>query len=410
MTGEVQPQPFDIAVDSETLDWITQRVQNSRVVPDVKHLDGTSEWSDGVPSSVVNELVEYWKTSYDWRKVEARLNSTFKMFTLDIEEGDEVIKLHFVHHRSERPDAIPLLFAHGWPGNFTEVENLLGLTTPRDSAQQAFHIVAPTIPGFVFSSSPKASGFSIPRIGSVYHKLMLNLGYTKYIGQGGDWGSMILRSMAISYPDSCVGIHLNMIMGLPPSPLKNPLTLLWLVARWFTADEKKRLARMQWWMKEESGYSRIQGTKPQTVSYGLLDSPVGMLAWIREKLESLVQPGYVWDKELVITWAMFYLLSGSSWHARIYKEAIQALRQQVLEKRVPATVSFGASCFPYDVGYIPIWWAKATVAENIVFWKEHLTGGHFPSIECGDALNTDILDFVSRLSDSALLTLRSVQK
>lgn len=193
-----QPQPFNITIDSGTLDWITQRVQNARVVPDVKQPDG-KEWSDGVPSSVINELVEYWKASYDWRKVEARLNSTFKMFTLDIEEGDEVIKLHFVHHRSERPDAIPLLFAHGWPGNFTEVimyrpptitacchtsnmfcfhkvENLLSLASPKDSSQQAFHVIAPTIPGFVFSSSPKVC--------HTYRKTQYEL---EYIAPSGIW-------------------------------------------------------------------------------------------------------------------------------------------------------------------------------------------------------------------------------
>lgn len=236
---------------------------------------------------------------------------------------------------------------------------------------------------------------------------MLTLGYPKYIGQGGDWGSLIIRSMAQEYPGSCLGILLNFIVSLPPSPLKNPLTLLWLVTRWFTPDQKKRLSRMQWWMKEESGYSRIQGTKPQTLSYGLTDSPIGMLAWIREKLDSLVEPGYQWDKETIITWTMFYLLSKSSWHARIYKEAIPALRHQVLEKRVPAKVAFGASCFPYDVGYVPIWWAKATLAENIVLWKEHDKGGHFPSVECGDVLKEDILEFVGSLSQGTREMLRT---
>jgi len=227
---------------------------------------------------------------------------------------------------------------------------------------------------------------------------MLKLGYTKYIGQGGDWGSFILRSIALSHPESCVGIHLNMIMALPPSPTKNPLTLLWLILRWFTPDEKKRLGRMQWWMKDESGYSRIQGTKPQTIAIGLSDSPVAMLAWIREKLEALIQPGYKWDEELVITWVMFYLLSGSPWQARIYKEAIPALGEQVMSKRISRDVAFGMSCFPYDVGYIPIWWAKATVAENIVLWKEHDKGGHFPSVEYPDVLKTDIWEFAASLS------------
>lgn len=236
---------------------------------------------------------------------------------------------------------------------------------------------------------------------------MLRLGYTHYIGQGGDWGSMILRSMAQSYPSSCRGIHINMIMALPPKLLQNPLTLLWLVLRWFTSQEKKQLSRLQWWMTKESGYSRIQGTKPQTISYALLDSPVGMLAWIREKLESLIEPGYVWDKEMVITWTMFYLLSESSWHARIYKEAIPALRDQVLNKKISSNVAFGASAFPYDVGYVPLWWAKATVAENIIFWKEHENAGHFPAVECSEVLKDDIWEFVGSLPQDTCQALKS---
>ncbi|KAF9049965.1 epoxide hydrolase domain-containing protein [Panaeolus papilionaceus] len=403
-----QPKPFTIDVDSRKLDWITQRVQTANVIPDVHQPEG-KEWADGVPSSTVNDLVEYWKTSYDWRKVEQKLNATYKMFTIDIVEGNETINLHFVHHRSSRRDAIPLLFAHGWPGNFTEVEGLLSLTEPADSTQQAFHIVAPTIPGFVFSSSPKSPGFNIPRIAEVYHRLMLKLGYTHYIGQGGDWGSFIQRSIAIAHPEACLGIHLNMIMALPPAPTQNPLTLLWLILRWFTDEEKKRLGRMKWWMDDESGYSRIQGTKPQTISLALLDSPVGMLSWIREKLEALITPGYIWDKEKVITWTMLYLLSDSSWHARIYKESIPGLRQQVLEKKVPSGVAFGASMFPYDVGYVPVWWAKASVAENITLWKEHDKGGHFPSVEYPSLLMNDIWEFVGGLPASTrqLLSSRS---
>jgi len=119
-----EPQSFKIGVSSETLQWITQRVQDARVISDVQHPQG-KEWADGVPSVTINELVDYWKAEYDWRKVEARLNSTYQMFTTPIAEGDEVIDLHFVHHRSDRPDAIPMLFSHGWPGNFTEVRIIL---------------------------------------------------------------------------------------------------------------------------------------------------------------------------------------------------------------------------------------------------------------------------------------------
>jgi len=235
---------------------------------------------------------------------------------------------------------------------------------------------------------------------------MLNLGYTKYIAQGGDWGSMIARSIAQNYPESCLAIHVNFLATLPPSPLQRPLPFFWLVTRWFTPDEKKRLGRWKWWMSKESGYFQIQSTKPQTISYGLLDSPIGMLAWIREKLEALVEPGYVWDKEKVITWAMLYLLSNSAWHARIYKTGALQLKEQVLSKSITSRVAFGASCFPYEVAYVPKWWAEKTVADNIIFWKEHDKGGHFPSVEQPKVLRSDIRAFIALLPESTKRTLR----
>jgi len=237
---------------------------------------------------------------------------------------------------------------------------------------------------------------------------MIKLGYNKYLGQGGDWGSLIQRAIAQRHPESSLGIHLNFVLSVDPSPVKNPLTLLRVILRWFTPEEKKLLDRAQWWLKSEFGYAQIQGTKPQTVSYGLLDSPIGMLAWIRERQESLVTPGYVWDKEEPITWAMLYLLSNSAWHARIYREFVGgAVKEQVLDNLIPSSVAFGASIFPYDVAYIPIWWAKAVVSTNILFWKEHKTGGHFASVERPDLLKTDIWEFVSMLPAATKQELKS---
>ncbi|KAJ8076630.1 hypothetical protein AAF712_000269 [Marasmius tenuissimus] len=382
------PKPYTLNVSPEFLDWVDNRVKTAHLVPDLEHKPG-EEWKDGTPTTVMQDLVDYWKTDYDWRAVEKEINDKFSMFTLEVEEGEERINLHFVHKRSERPDAIPLLFAHGWPGNFLEVEHLLQLTDPADPKAQAFHIVAPSLPGFALSSAPKKPGFAVPNIARVYHKLMLALGYHHYLGQGGDWGSFVVRSMAIQFPDACIGIHLNFIVCLPPSPLWNPLTLLWLIIRWFTPDQKERLKRMQWWMKKESGYSRIQGSKPQTISYGLLDSPVGMLAWIREKLDSLVEPSYVWDNKTCITFTMLYLISGSAAHARIYRENIPSLSETVMAPKIPAPVAVGVSCFPKDVGYVPKWWADVFMP-NIVFWKEHEKGGHFPSIEVPETLMSDV--------------------
>ncbi|KAF5352057.1 hypothetical protein D9758_009391 [Tetrapyrgos nigripes] len=391
-------KPYKLSVSQELLDWIDNRVKTARIIPDVAHEPG-QEWADGTPSSVMTELVDYWKEKFDWRAVEKKINENFKMFTMDIKEGEEVITLHFVHHRSEREGALPLLVSHGWPGNFLEVENLLKLTDPEDPQAQAYHIVAPSIPGFTLSSSPSKPDFSIAKIAATYHKLMQGLGYTHYVAQGGDWGSFISRSIALQFPDACIGVHLNFMIGLPPSAIRYPFKIFSLLVRWFTAEEKKKLARMQWWMKSESGYSRIQGTKPQTISYGLLDSPIGMLAWIREKLESLAEPDYVWDPEVVITWTILYLLSGSAWHARIYKVGINNLGKEVLSKTIATQVPLGYSSFPLDVGYIPQWWAVASVAENIVFWKEHAKGGHFASVECPEALIEDIQEFVRILRE-----------
>lgn len=163
MAETTTPQPFRIEVTAETLDWITQRVQNARIVPDVEHPEG-KEWADGVPNSVMTDLVEYWRTSYDWRKVEAKLNSTYNMFTLDIPEGNEVIKLHFVHHRSERADAIPLLFAHGWPGNFTEVFYILLFMMPALTDDQL--LSGRKLAQFDFANGPYTTG--IPRNCSYY--------------------------------------------------------------------------------------------------------------------------------------------------------------------------------------------------------------------------------------------------
>ncbi|EAU91762.2 epoxide hydrolase domain-containing protein [Coprinopsis cinerea okayama7 len=383
-------RPFTIDVNNETLDWITHRVKTAKIPSDITHPEG-HEWDDGMPSSVLEDLKNFWSTQYDWRQVEARLNSTFKMFKVELTEGDETIDLHFVHHRSPREDAVPLIFAHGWPGNFTEVKSLLSLTDPSDPKQQAFHIVAPTIPGF-------RPGFSIARIARVYHKLMVTLGYKHYVAQGGDWGSFILRSVAIQYPEAVVGLHINFPAAPIPSPLKNPITLFWLAIGWLTPEEKKRINRIKWFFEEESGYSKIQGTKPQTISHALLDSPIGMLAWIREKINAGVEPDYVWDKEEVITWTILYLLADSAGAARIYKAAnAKTLAEEVLNPKISRQVAFGISSFPQEIAYMTRWWAEACVAENITYWKMHDKGGHFPAVEVPDRLLEDILGFVKSI-------------
>ncbi|KAJ4489994.1 epoxide hydrolase domain-containing protein [Lentinula aciculospora] len=395
------PKPYKLDVSSDFLQWVTDRVNTARIIPDITHPDG-KEWDYGIPTAVMEPLVEYWKTKYNWRKMEQHINETFKMFTVDLEEAGEVISLHFVHHRSQMPNAIPLIFAHGWPGNFTEVEHLLELTAPEDPETQPFHIVAPSIPGFTLSSSPSKAGFGVGKIANVYHKLMLELGYETYLGQGGDWGSFILRSVALQHPSSLIGLHINFPLTLPPKPLANPITLFWLAMRYFSSEESKRLKRMQWFYETESGYSQIQRTKPQTISYALLDSPIGMLAWIREKIQLATEESYVWNPDTVLTWTMLYLISGSAGHARIYKEAVELDEiNGLLGTKISKEVAIGVSSFPKDIAYATKWWAEATLAENIVTWREHDKGGHFPSVECPDALTSEVQEWVKAVKKTS---------
>jgi pimeloyl-ACP methyl ester carboxylesterase len=226
------------------------------------------------------------------------------MFTLPISEGGENLTIHFVHHQSSRHDAIPLLFQHGWPGNFLEVDKIIDLLTSPEPGQQAYHVVAPSLPGFVFSEGPKGGNFTLKNMAAVDHKLMLALGYDKYIVQGGDWGSMVARFMALDFPESCVGIHTNMVAAGPPSWWRYPFHLGYLIVWAILQGKNSAFQRMLWWQKEESGYSEIQATKPLTVSYGLVDSPIGMLAWLRDKMEPLIDEGFTWNEEETITWAM----------------------------------------------------------------------------------------------------------
>ncbi|KAF4633047.1 hypothetical protein G7Y89_g5070 [Cudoniella acicularis] len=397
------PSPFKISISATDLDFIDERVHTARIPLGVDLPPG-KEWSRGVPVSTMTYLQEYWDKKYDWRAVETRINSHLKMFTMPIQQDGEEIAMHFVYHRSDKENAVPLLFQHGWPGSFLEVDKIIDdLTNPQDPNLQAYHVIAPSLPGFGFSSPSSSPDFNLLSIASINNKIMLNLGYSTYIAQGGDWGSMIARTMASNFPESCVAVHVNMMAAAPPSWWRHPLAFLWFVvwAIWMEKQKDGKLGRMLWWREEESGYAEIQGTKPQTISYALADSPIGMLAWLRDKMEPLVDDDFKWEDEDVITWAMMYLIPKSSAHAAIYTNfkgsKLKDFETYLLNKRIPPTVDFGASCFPKEVFNIPSFWARASISENIVFWREHARGGHFPSIERPHVLIQDIRDFSARI-------------
>lgn len=298
------PTPFEISVPDSLLTFIHDRVRTARLPPPINHTGNSNPVAHGLPYETLTAIQDHWLKSYNWRSVEARINRTLKQFTVPISHDGEDLCVHFAHHRSPRPDAIPLIFVHGWAGSFLEIEKIVtALTHPPSERAQAFHVVAPSLPGIGFSSAPKNANFPPKKIAAVFDKLMGILKYDNYIAQGGDWGSFVCRYLAIEYPKRCVGIHLNFVVALPPILWKNPLELMYLLTRWMTPYQKRMLQRMMWWREEEYGYAQIMSTKPMTIAYALTDSPLGFVAWIRDKLGVLVD-GYVWTEEEVITMTM----------------------------------------------------------------------------------------------------------
>jgi pimeloyl-ACP methyl ester carboxylesterase len=220
-------------------------VETARIPPGLE-LPEADAWSYGVPPSTIQQLKDYWVSKYDWGAVEARINGRFKMFTLLIEESGETMKIHFVHHRSEREGAVSLLFQHGWPENFLEVEKIIDSLVSPPEGEQAYHVVAPSLPGFVFSEGPKDPDFRLKHMAAVDHKLMLALGYDKYIAQGGVWGSMIVRIIGIDFPDSCVAVHVNAMVTMPPVWWKYSLHFIYLTLWAPFQGEDSYLGKLLW--------------------------------------------------------------------------------------------------------------------------------------------------------------------
>jgi pimeloyl-ACP methyl ester carboxylesterase len=429
----MKPTPFALKVSDDQLAWITDRVKTARLPPP-KNLEPGHEWDWGMPHDVATRMQKYWANQYDWRLVEAKINRQLKMFTLPISHEGEDLSIHFVHHVSPSPDAIPLLFLHGWPGSFLEVQPIIDeLVNPSSPTSQAYHVVAPSLPGFGFSSYPKAP-FNITKMTATMNKLMLALGYDKYIAQGGDWGSMLVRVLGHNHSEHCVGIHLNFLASPPPSVWRAPFTLAKLVfcyvTGWWGEFDGKMLKRATWWMQDEAGYFTVQGTKPLTLAHTLTDSPFGTLCWIREKVNGLREPDFEWEDEEIITWSMvrespsgtslprwrtghsslltatqIYILNGTAGPYETYKWGFAPpLRDDLtahLSKPIGKEVPVGVSVFPKDVFFCPRWWAESVAASNITFWKEHKKGGHFASVENPDELTEDIREFtaVSKISE-----------
>ncbi|MFI5730785.1 epoxide hydrolase family protein [Kribbella sp. NPDC051587] len=369
-------KPFSIDIPQSALDDLAAKLAATRLPA---ALPG-DDWTTGVPVSFLAELVDYWRTEYDWRAAEAELNA-FPQYTTEI-EGQQI---YFLHVTSAEPGALPLLLTHGWPGSVVEFLDLIGpLTDPvahGGEARDAFHVVIPSLPGFGFSGPVAEGGWTADRIGRVWAELMNRLGYDKYGVQGGDIGGAVSPEVARAAREHVVGVHTNGGPGpMPPYPLSaEELGSL-------TELEQDRVARIGKFMQEEFGYIAIQATRPQTIAYGLVDSPVGQLAWIMDKFHAWTDPGSTITKDRLLTNAMLYWLTGTAGSAAYvgYAQA-QAWGAGKENSGVPTAVI----AFAHDV---PV--RKYVEQENTVTrWTDVARGGHFAALEEPELLLGDVREF-----------------
>ena len=362
--------PYKIDIDQSILDDLRSRIKLTRW-PDQQT---PADWSQGVPLDYLQSLATYWAQSYDWRIVESRLN-LLPQFTTTIDGLD----IHFIHIKSTDPTAQPLIMTHGWPGSIIEflkvLEPLADPTADGKSDRLAFDIVCPCIPGYGFSAKPTQPGWGIERIAAAWDVLMVRLGYQSYFAQGGDWGAAITSEIGQQNLGHCRGIHVNMPGGWPtPEARRNP-----------TSRDQLAFDGAHYYRDHDSGYSKQQSTRPQTIGYSLVDSPTGLLAWIVEKFWAWTDcdgdPENVLSKDEMLDNVMVYWLnaSGAS-SARLYWESFgKTIKGEENQIKIPT----GCSIFPKEIVPIPRSWAEQRYV-NIVYWNELDRGGHFAAFEQPD--------------------------
>jgi pimeloyl-ACP methyl ester carboxylesterase len=358
------PEPFRIAAPEAALDDLRRRLRATRW-PERETVD---DWSQGIPLAYVQDVCAYWADKYDWRARETRLNR-FAQFRTPIDG----LGLHFVHVRSPHADALPLVITHGWPGSIVEfqkvIDPLVNPTAHGGEAKDAFHVVCPSLPGYGFSDKPAKSGWTTQRIARAWGQLMARLGYGRYVAQGGDWGAMVTTWIGIEDPAHCAAIHLNMPIAPPDPATMNDLT----------EQEKGALAGMQHYQEWDSGYSKQQSTRPQTVGYGLVDSPAGQAAWILEKFWAWTDcnghPENVLSRDELLDNVMLYWLPATAASsARLYWESFRTLSLD------PVRVPVGCSIFPKEIFRTSKRWAEKRF-EKLIHFAELPKGGHFAAFE-----------------------------
>ncbi|MEC4016773.1 epoxide hydrolase family protein [Streptomyces sp. H27-D2] len=362
--------PFRVEIPEADLTDLLQRLARTRW----PEAETVADWSQGVPLGYLRELVSYWAGQYDWRATEARLNA-LPQFRTEIDG----LGIHFLHVRSPHPNAMPLLMSHGWPGSVVEFLDVIGpLTDPADPAD-AFHVVCPSLPGYGFSDKPAGTGWTAERTAAAWAELMARLDYGRYAAHGVDWGSFITAVMGENDTGALAGIHLTMPFARPPQEQVE-----------LSERDIAGLSALKEFQQQEGGYSVLQTTRPQTLGYGLTDSPAGQLAWMAEKywawsdhdgdLEKVISRDRLLD---AVSVGWFAATAASS--ARIYWESQNKLAL------APVHVPTAVSAFPKD-GRMPRPWIEGRFS-RLDRWTDHESGGHFPALEQPDTLVGELRAF-----------------
>lgn len=367
-------RPFRIDVPLFDLENLRDRLAHARWPDGLPGVD----WEYGVPLDYLQELAEYWRRDYDWRAHETRLNQ-FPQFTTSI-DGEP---LHYLHVRSPEPQALPLLITYGWPSSIVDFWHVIDpLTNPGrhgGDPADAFDVVIPSLPGFGFSGPTHDTGWNLRRHTAAMAELMSRLGYQRYGAHGGDFGSLISPALGRLDRDRVVGVH---VIGLLTQPPRDPDEV-----RDLSDIERERVEKVTRWMRKR-GYALIQATRPQTLAYGLSDSPVGLLAWLTGPITEFSDPNIPPDRDLLLTNVMLYWLTGTvGSSSRLFKET----GRDLASAREPSTVPTGMAVFPHD----PLLPIRSVVERfhNIVHWSEFDRGGHFPALEVSDLLIQDLRTF-----------------
>ncbi|GAA0268442.1 epoxide hydrolase [Cryptosporangium japonicum] len=358
-------EPFTIAIADADLDDLRRRLAATRWP------DRETDAGQGPPLDRIRALCDHWATTYDWRRTERDLNTLGSFRT--VLDG---VGVHFLHVRSPEPDAAPLLLCHGWPGSVLEFRELIGpLTDPvahGGNAEDAFHVVIPSMPGFGFSDRPTGPGWNVHRIADAWIALMRRLGYERWFAQGGDWGSAVVERISRAAPERCRGVHFNLPLVFPdPQEMSEA-----------TEEEQRMLARAQRYQSELDGYAREQATRPQTIGYALADSPAGLAAWIytlfQDVTDSDGDPEKVVDRDVILDDVMLYWLpNAAASSARLYWEDRRSRPAGPVE---PNPVPAGFSIFPGEAVQASRRWIERRYPA-VVHYEQLTRGGHFAALE-----------------------------